>query len=441
MPASVSIKAKPGDVYYDPGEWNITGTLTVNRIRGNLPLHGTSEIGFDTALVYPGGRLYGDDENATVLRFDPSVTGALIKTEEFGLGTLEAYWNADPNNGMFAPEISNLIITGRSGQQTASTPFRADGIQVEAINPKLHNLMLYEIPGVGIRLKRPGVGTPNRTGILETEVTHRIKNIFCQECQGGMIVESSSGDCQIDGFSSLANWGNGLEVYGSGTSIRRSHIWGHQSDGIAGFLNANDLRIEDAYWEAAWIGADLACSVSLIKNIYTGPGTCWHRNMRIQGNGNTVMGLMGNVRAEDGTWPDIAGLEFLNNTCVHNTVIGGYLNISGTSKGIILRGQRQKVDLVLGPVSTATGVRIPAGSACRSNHIIIRGSGQTPKVLDFTGCDLNTQDGMGNHFEVYWADGPVGRITYTDGDVHASGPTNYNLFAGNKITWNGQVLA
>src|SRR5262249_35390114 len=154
------------------------------------------------------------------------------------------------------------------------------------------------------------------------------------------IVESGDSKLRSIYISGIAH--DGLTMNGAGSVVEGDHVCGADRAVVV----TAPAEFHTVYHEAARIGTDIlpGADGTLIDGLNIGPGTCWHRGVKIQANGCTVNDIHGTVRAESTDHPDIAGVEIMPRLL--NEVIRGALVIDGDgSEGVILRGHRNKIDL------------------------------------------------------------------------------------------------
>ncbi len=433
------------------GVYDYNRTVVIPRLRGNVLVpapFGAKEPS------RPGGFLRGEDRYGTILRFAPTVTGQLVKTELYGEGKAGSAWNdgntlGDHNlQASLCIIASDLTIDGRAEIRNypwsyregapkpdphgPDVPFRADGLCVEGNGFIGERLRFYQIPGTALVVKAGRAGQAGVFGIFDAAF-NVLDNIFVTSAINGVNVAAT--DSKLSHIYITGIIKDGLTVSGSGSVIENDHVWG--ADRSAVFTQP--VSAHDCYHEAARIGTDImpGADGTRIDGLNIGPGTCWERGVKIEAHGCNITNLYGMVHPETKENPDNAGVEILPNLL--HEVVSGSLVISAdantpdaTAKGLILRGNRQKIDLKGGWNSPCKATFIRVEGTVTGSTVEIRGTGDGGTVLDLSASDLNKVDGAGNEFKIKWG-GSATRVIYPGGGNH------YNLAPGTQLWIDGQL--
>lgn len=400
------------------------------------------------SVSQPGGWLRGEDRFGTVLRFAPNVRGAFIETEDYGDVHVGGRWNDGNTQGdtslraNLCSMASNFTVDGKAEIRPYPWGYtewhkkpdphgpdfliRADGLCVQGNGFIGENLGFFQIPGTALRLKEGRAQQAGAFGIYDQQ-NDMLNGIWISSAVNGIIVDA--GDSKLHGIYIGGIIRDGLTINGPGSIVELDHICGADRAAVVTVL----AEFHTVYHEAARIGTDIMPTAhgTRIDGINIGPGTCWERGIKIQAHGCTISGLHGTVRAQDATHPDIAGIEIMPRLV--NEVIKGALVIAGDgSKGVILRGHRNKIDLNGGwnQPSDATFVRVD--EAVTGCTVELRGAGDNGAVLDFSNSKLDQVDGKGNEFKIKWS-GSAKRVIYPGGG------DKYNLAAGTHLWIDGRL--
>ncbi len=440
---------------YSEGVHEIDETITIRRQRNSMGV-GVGPPFLAVSNSLPGGYLRGADKDGTVLRFATSVTDAFIETENYGLPIAGTFWNDNNTQGdtdlraSLAATIEKLTIDGRALLHPYPYAYNTtppdlygpdyvplcDGIHVQGSH-LIRDVHLFQIPGTAIHTKGGNGSQGGAYGIYDS-VAPKIQNTSIFSAHYGMIIETGDSkvtDCTI---TQVVKDGIVVNSGGSGSKFNEIHVVGADR----GMVCNSQIEATTIYIEAARIGTLLAAAAggnpgahgTTIQGLNIGPATCWGRAASVQANGCKIYNIRGTVRAEDGTYTDIAGAE-VGSGCL-NTEITGQLAIEvndtddTTSKGVIYEGDLGYVKLTGGWNGTtgATFVKVP--STITGNTFDIQGIGDGGTVLDFTDSDLDADNGLGNEFNVRWS-GSATKVRYPGGG------TVYNLAAGNRLWING----
>ncbi|HEX4416101.1 MAG TPA: hypothetical protein VH107_20890 [Lacipirellulaceae bacterium] len=433
------------------GVYNYDRTVIIPRQRGNINV--PAPYGGKSASR-PGGILRGEDRYGTVLRFNPTVTGQLIKTELYGEGKAGNAWNDGNSAGdrtlqaSLCSSATDLTIDGRAEIRAypwsypewapkpdphgPDLPYRADGLCIEGSGFIGKNLRFFQIPGTAIILKSGRNGSAGASGIYDAGF-NQLEDIYISNAIYGINVAAA--DSKLSHIYITGIIKDGLTISGSGTVVEEDHVWG--ADRSAVFTEPASAR--ECYHEAARIGTYIASTAygTRIDGLNIGPGTCWERGVKIDAHGCSITGLFGTVASESKEHPDIAGVEVAANL-LHEVITGSLVvasdpkNPATTAKGLILRGNRQKVDLKGGWNSPCKATFIRVEGAVTGSTVEVRGTGDGGTVLDLSASELNKVEGGGNEFKIKWG-GTSTRVIYPGGGNH------YNLAPGTQLWIDGQL--
>jgi hypothetical protein len=396
----------------------------------------------------PGGWLRGEDRFGTVLRFAPTIKGALIQTEDFGTGRVGAFWNDENTQGdtklqaNICSMASNFTVDGRAEIRSypwaytefspkpdvhgPDHPVRADGLRAQGNGFIGERLRFFQIPGTALVLKGGGGKQAGAFGIYDSHI-NELHSVWVAAAINGIVVESSDSKLHAIYITGIVR--DGLTISGPGTVVDVDHVYGADRAVVV----TQPAEFHAVYHEAARIGTHILGNAhgTRIDGLNIGPGTCWERGVKIETHGNTITGLTGTVRAETAAHPDIAGVEIMPRLV--NQVIQGDLTIDGDgSEGVILRGHRHKIDLKGGwnKRANATFVRVAEGvTGCT---VELRGWGDGGTVLDLAASGLDRVNGQGNEFKVKWS-GTAKRVIYPGGGA------TYNLAPGTQLWIDGRL--
>lgn len=305
---------------YRSGVWNHKAPIMIPRRQAELkipsiaPSSPPNGIGSNQVSKLSKA-LFGDHRLTTVHRFDPTIVGDLIYTEGISDSKVAGIWNEDNTQGdttlkaNLSPIIRDFAVDGQLGAIT--NPTRGNGIHVKAKGPQIENLLLFNIAGPSLVIDGYqifGINNAGWSSIYDQTITYA-KNITSFYCQNGPQI--NDGDVQLEDIDSIgAGPGYGLQVNGSGTIIKGSHIFGHN---IAADI-ANITFATEAYWEAAEIGLYVRNQAhgSRFQGIFTGPGTCFGYNIKCECNGVIFDNITGTVAPPTAAHPSSIGLDLLN---------------------------------------------------------------------------------------------------------------------------------
>ncbi len=338
---------------FPEGVRNLSGTLIIPARRSTMG-GGVPAPFLATAPSFPGGWLHGADEFGTVLRFAPTVTGALIQTEGYDSGTVGQFWNNNNRDGdtrlraNLCSSASDFTVDGQatlraypfaygpSDVHGQGLPRRADGLCVQGSGFVGERLRFYQIPGTAIILGSGSGTQAGAYGIYDASFS-RLSNIYVNLALNGIRVDA--GDCQLNDINTNEIAFDALTINGPGTKLRTAHL-----DGADRALVANcGITASDLYCESARIGVHLAFSPghdssnSRITGLEIGPGTCWSRGVLIESNGCQVTGLTGTITTKFA--PDAAGVEIKS---VFSAMVQGSIYARGTRIAIGSRGRRTR---------------------------------------------------------------------------------------------------
>lgn len=437
--------------FYPEGVHLIPSTLTIPRQRTNMGLGVPANVLYPTSgYSLPASCIRGRDRYGTVLKFAEGITGALIETEGYGSGKTST-WNQNNTDGdrsllsIMCPLIQDLTIDGSAAiRPYPNAPAEgwpqpplpdyngpdfipvASGIRVRAESPTISNVGMFNIPGTGIVLTSVESSSGGPFSIYELTGAKVLDNIQIAQSHTGIDL-TAVGDLKISNIFLNNLCKDGL-LNGNACYLDTCHIQGCDR----GYVAAAACRVTDAYIESCRIGTYIPAGADEVRinGLDIGPGTCYYRGVQCLANYFTLLNLGGAVKAEDDTYPDIAGVEI--NSGGENTV-SGILSIHGTSTGLLLNGgDTNNIDLQLSLFSACKGVEVTA--ALTKSHIKLRLYGSAGIGLDLTSSTLNTTNGLGNIFELFTVD--VGSMTPIK---YPGGGTVFNLAEGSKVYINGEL--
>ena len=188
----------------------------------------------------PAGSLAGSDQFATVLRFDPKVTGQLIKTEGYDEGHVGRWWNNNNTGGdtnlrsFLCGSVHDLTVDGQagianypyisnSGPHGSDFPWRADGICSQGAGFTGERLRLYQVPGTGIILKNGGGTQSGALGIYDQQAT-RLDQVWVSHCMNG--INCAVADSRLSHLQIVDVAKDGLMLSGPGTYVDDCHVYG-----------------------------------------------------------------------------------------------------------------------------------------------------------------------------------------------------------------------
>jgi hypothetical protein len=445
--AAASLKTIPAGVY------DLNRTIVIPRQRIVPRESNKAETGVPAPYLakqpsLPGGWLRGEDRFGTVLRFAPTVKGALIQTEDYGNSRAGNFWNDANTQGdtnlraNLCTMASDFTVDGRAEIRPypwahpdwAPTPdlhgpdfpFRADGLCVQGSGFCLERLRFYQIPGTALRLKGGRGKQAGAYGIYDTLVGE-LNNIYVTLALSGIVVEA--GDTKLHGIYVTNIVRDGLTMSGPGSVVDVDHICGADRAVVV----TQQTEFHTAYHESARIGTHILAEApgTRIDGLNIGPATCWERGVKIEAHGCTIKGLFGMVMGESAAHPDIAGVEILPRLI--NEVIEGALTVDGDgSEALILRGHRNKIDLKGGWNKRTNATFVRVAEAITGSTVELRGVGDGGTVLDLSGSGLDRVDGQGNEFKIKWS-GTAKRVIYPGGGAV------YNLARGTQLWIDGRL--
>ncbi len=399
-----------------------------------------------TQPAYPGGELAGSGQFQSVLRFDPQITGQLIKTENFGDGTAGRFWNNNNHggdttqHGNQCSSAHDFTVDGRAefrpypaGYTAAhpkpdihgpDMPQRADGLSTEGNGFYASNLRFYNIPGTAVVVKQAKGGQDGFYGPWDMQL-NVFDNINVGQAINGMQVDCS--DVKLSRIFITAIAHDGLIVTGPGTRIDTTHIEGCDRDAVFDTL----VIARGCYHEAARIGTDILPHAfgTRIDGLDIGPHTCWERGVRINANRCTITGLTGSVAAQSATHPDVAGVEIMWDKASLE-FIEGMLMMTGEATGVIFRGHHNELHLRGGWDGTANATFVRVASPITTCKLDITCGGNGGTVLDLSASGLDKTNGLGNEITIRCA-GTATPVLYPGGG------TKFNLAPGSEVTING----
>ena len=435
------------------GVYDISRTIIIPRQRKLSRESNKAETGVPAPYMakqvsQPGGWLRGENQFGTVLRFAPTVKGALIQTEDYGTSRPGAYWNdgntqSDTNlRANLSAMASDFTVDGRaeirpypwSRPEWAAKPDlngpdcpqRANGLSVQGSGFRGERLRFFQIPGTAILLK-PGRGKHGGTFGIYDNLSNELNDIWVSQAINGIVVEAA--DTKLRAIYMTGIVRDGLTISGPGSVVDGDHVYGADRSVVI----TQEAEFHAAYHEAARIGTHIISTATgtRIDGLNIGPGTCWERGVKLEAHGCTIKGLHGTVLAESAEPPDIAGVEIAPGL-VHEAVDGA-LSINGDgSEGLILRGHRNKVELKGGWNKPTKATFIRVAEAITATTIEVRGSGNEGTVLDLSKTGRDTVDGLGNEFKIRWS-GTAERVIYPGGGA------KYNLAPGTQLWIDGKL--
>lgn len=432
----------------------IKQTIQIPRQRGGP---GIPSPFLATQKSYPAGQLYGDDKFGTVLTFDTSITGQLIKTEGYGSTKIGGPWNDNNTQGdtTFKSNLGISVhdISFNGNAQLHPYPYvtngpdpdtygpdyvpRADGLALQGGNFEVSRVKFYQIPGKA--LITTSLYTTSQSGpygITDSGIS-RVEDVTIMLAHYGWV--NDIGDMKAARLYITQVVKDGILNHGPGLKLNEVHLVG------ADRALATDSTVEGhcCYLEASRIGLELmpGSDGSSFHGIDMGPGTTWYRCIKINSNSNRLYDVHGFVRAEEGIHTDIAGVEFCAQT---QNVLTGNISLANfdkdfnpittsTSTAILIDGgSSSKIDVQGGWGGTLTGATyIKAAANFFGFEIIVRGAGDGGvAVVDLSSTTLNSVDGLGNHIHIFWT-GTAPKVLYPGGG------TTFNLHSGSTVDING----
>lgn len=437
---------------YGIGVYAKNDTVTIPRQRTDMGLGVSASYlsGNPGALPpysLPGGELSGNTCFSTILKFPNTITGALIKTEGYGLSTTGGNWNHNNTSGDlslkanlgshchdFGVDGSAVIRDGGYAYNEWWTApdvtgpdfvLKADGLQAQGADFRAERLSFFSIPGAAMRLLGGNGSRSGSTGFYD-DIVPRIDDISIHRCMYGII--QGMGDCKMTNIWIAGCIKDGL-VLNSPTAVLNAHCWGMDR----GCVINSTSELTQCYFEAARIGLQVSsgASGSRITGLNIGPATTFYRCIKIDTSGTDISGIIGTVRAPDATWTDIAGCEIASGV-VHNRIQGSMVLNGDGAKGVILRGTSNEIDLIGGwNVTLSTGTYVEVLENPLRSKITIRGKGTGGIVLDLSTTTLDSIDGQGLEIDICWNGTPTTMVKYPGGG------TDYNLTTGTTLRING----
>lgn len=435
---------------YSPTNHEIDETITIERQRSTMG-EGVPPVYLATQSALPGGRLAGDDMHGTVLTFATDITGALIKTEGYGVASTGMYWNDNNTSGdtsqryNICTSMCNITVNGQAeiapypvgtaGAHGQDFEFRAHGLTIESAGFRGENLEFYQIPGTAIVMDHGVTGQSGPYGIYDIGF-NTLSHVTVLQAMNG--IEVTSGDAKLDHIYIAGIVSDGLTLSAPGATV----IVSHSQSADRACVITYPADVHAAYHEGARIGTYIKDSAhgSRIFGLNFGPSTCWYRGVIVQAHSVKIYGLFGTVKHQDATNTDIAGFEII--TGLKRCFIDGDIDLESdvsypawASTGGIVRGSHHTLHLTGGSNNPSAGKYLKIPESITGCTITIEGTGDIGAVLDFTGSSLNSVNGLGNVFDIKWSGTPTHNIIYPGGGY------TYNLAAGNTIIWNGVTLS
>ena len=400
--------------------------------------------------------LTGSDRFGTVMQFDRSVTGQLVKTEYYDTGLVSNFWMDSNTQGNTAlkcvlnPMVTDLTITGNADIRDYPWAYtdawqppdyngpdyihRADGLCLQGSGCVVERVRLTQIPGTALIIKGGTDVQGGVYGIFDSPVS-KIRDVHVSHCVNGIQIDA--GDSKISGICIDQCCKDGLILNSSGALY--DGTMGHIQGADRAVVVTQQVSMVNCYHESARIGTyiDTGGLGTSINKLTFGPSTCTYRGLVINTNGVTGTDVGGGVKSQTEAYPDITGIEVMAGW-VHTTLSGQIEIGAGTgggngSKGVIVRGHRGSFNFKGGWNVSGSGCSfISVKEAVTSTDITIKGNGDGGTALDLTNSNLNNVVGKGNLFQVFW-DGTAAPVVYPGGG------TSYNLAAGTELRVNGQL--
>ncbi len=339
-----------------------------------------------THRSYPGGSIQGQNQFLTILRFVPTVSGQLIKTEGFGTGKAGRWWNNN-NTAGDATRLSTLCASAhdftvdgmagfgnypysKAGPHGRDLPQRADGLCIQASGFVGENLRFFQVPGTAIILMRGGGTQSGALGIYDGDPT-RLNQIWISQCLNG--IDDQVGDSRLTHVYIFSVAKDGLTVSGPGTYVFDSHIWGADRACVV----TVQAEFHAAYHEAARVGTVVMGKArgTTFHGLNIGPATCWERGVELRCSGVNIVDLKGTVRT------GAIGLETISNSS-HET-IQGEIYMRPKSTGVLWRSSRSDLSLK-GNLDASDETFVKVAEPITSTNIDIAGWGNVGTVLDLS---------------------------------------------------------
>lgn len=431
--------------FYGEGVHEITSTLVIPQKHTGMGLVKIPPPLTTTSDSLPSGHIFGKDWASSVLLFDNSITDYFIKTEYYGTDAAGRFWNNNNLGGntfqrtSLAGSMANIAVIGKAQLHAYpysynTTPpdiygpdfiFKSDGLCIQAPGFRGNYLRFSQIPGTAIRLKQ-ATGTQDGNYNAYDSDFSMMDWIKINSSMYGIVDETTDGKWDHIFISGVVKDGF---TGGNSTNLTNSHIYGADRSLVC----AGKLEGENLYCEAARIGTHVTSQAfgTKIRGLNIGPGTCTSRGILVDTHGVEITGINNIVRAEDATYPDVAGLELSSG--VLNGVFQGALEINGTSTGFKIRGHRHRINMDGGAWGTsANGRLVEVLEASTRCDIDIKGNIVGGVALDLTSSNLNNINGKGNKFNI--------RVDCTGGAIpikYPGGGSVYNLAPGNELFIDG----
>lgn len=350
------------------GVQNVTATIVVAQQSGTAT-PGPWQLSDASQPQRHAGSIGGKSKFETVLVFDKSIKGQLIKTEGFGSVQVGNWWNQNNTAGdktlksVLCAHVHDFTVDGRaefrpypySYNQSWSPPdvhgpdmpVRAHGLAMQGAGNCAEHLRFFNVPGTAI-IMRPGTGdqaaflgtwdaTP--TTADDIEINQAINGIDC-----------NVGDSKLSRLwvSNVAHEGLTLDISGGYLSV--DHVCG--ADIACHVLS--ELHARQCYHESARIGTlvDAGAHGCEFDSLNIGPGTCREAGLVLKSNGNTVR-VFGGVGDQNKDHPSAVGVDCSGN----GNRLTGNLTIQKGDVGAVLSGNAGTLDLRTFQPNGGTAIR------------------------------------------------------------------------------------
>lgn len=348
-------------------------TLVIPRQSAEVVTPGPWQMADKSQPQRPGGHLIGKGITQTVLVFDPSITGQLIKTEGYGDGKVGRYWNQNNTDGdkslrsTLSSIARDFTVDGRAefrpypmgpavgwpqppakdlhGQDM---PWRADGLCMQGSGNRAEHLRFKNIAGTAL-IMRPGVGTQAGFFGLWDDNYPIIDDINVKQAING--VDISLVDAKISRLivENVAKEGAILDL--NGGYLNTDHICGAD----VGCRVKSEINASNCYHESARIGTLIEPQAHGCEfdGLNIGPGTCTQYGIQAFSSGNRIK-FRGTVGNPNGKHAQVVGLY---STGDNNTYDGGF-RVENGDVGVRLEGNAGELKLVTFQPNGGTALEI-----------------------------------------------------------------------------------
>ncbi len=408
------------------------------QIRRDPPTSGT------THTPYAAGSIIGVSSAASILAFDSSVTGELVKSEEYNSGKISYYWDEDNtqvDNTLKASlfgvcrdfeiqgdaQLADYPYSVSGAHGTGFTPY-ADGLCVQGTGWELDRLAFFQVPGKALVMHGGGGGHAGPFCSLDNRA-NRATRIFVQQCYSGPYIDAS--DSRLENIEVVNVVTDGAYYGGAGMHVTDSHIYGADRGCVVSGLVHGD----NWYHEAARIGTQFlfGSDGSWVNGLYIGPATCWSRGVLIGSDFIKIRDLEGIVMAEgtDGH-SDIVGAE-IGASRAAIKILDAQVTVGTGSVGVKLGDASHHNTITIQPTTSVDGsIGVQVGNVYATKVECHDGYIPGGAAIDLSGSNLNSVDGQGNVFDVSCSLAGSGKAIKYPG-----GGTVFNLAVGNHVILNG----